>query len=59
MTEKIKHIEDIITTVMEYQKNHGYRHLSVMFYEEEGELILAALRVYRRKWEEVKEEVRR
>jgi hypothetical protein len=53
MTEKIKYLEDIIVEVMEYQKNHGYRHWSVMFYEEEGELILAALRDYRRKWEEI------
>lgn len=55
MTEKIKRLEDIITDVLEYQKNKGHRHWSVMFTAEEGEIILAALCVYRRKWEEIKE----
>ena len=52
MTEKILHLEDIITAMMEHQKKRGCCRWSVMFSEEDGEIVLAALKVYRRKWEE-------
>ena len=55
MTEKIKSIENIIIAAIEYQKNKGDRYCYIPFTAEESEIILAALSVYRRKWEEVKE----
>lgn len=55
MTEKIKRLEDIITAVLEDQKKRGLRHWNVFLTAEEGEIILAALSVYRKKWDEIKE----
>lgn len=55
MTEKIKRLEDIITIAMADQKKRDLPHWCVTFTSEEGEIILAALCVYRRKWDEAKE----
>ena len=55
MTEKIKRLEDIITVVLEDQKNRDLPHWNVFLTAEEGEIILAALSVYRKKWEESRE----
>lgn len=53
MTEKIKRLEDKIGILLA-NKTTGL-HFFIPFDAEESELILAALSVYRRKWEEVKE----
>jgi regulator of protease activity HflC (stomatin/prohibitin superfamily) len=50
MTEKIKRLEDKIGIVL--ANNTPGLHFFIPFAAEEGEIILAALRVYRKKWEE-------
>lgn len=50
MTEKIKRLEDKIGVVL-CNKTPGL-HFFIPIAAEEGEIILAALSVYRRKWEE-------
>lgn len=54
MTEKIKILEGTITALLCYQKNRGERYFSTAFTAEEGEIILAALRVYRKKIDEIR-----
>ena len=53
MTEKIKRLEDKIG-VVQGNKTPGL-HFFIPIAAEEGEIILAALTVYRRKWEESRE----
>ena len=55
MTEKTELLEDLITIAMADQKKRDLPHWCVTFTAEEGEIILAALSVYRRKWDEIKE----